>query len=350
MFKKVLDALFHTSSDLESVVPAVGEDKPAPSHKEKGRVSLLDGVVMSPHDVAFLDHLFGDSSLLTETDPFSEHVAGQLERVLLSPQVMLNELPIMPASVSTLIAELENEEFHVDALIEVIESEPSMAADVIKLANSPRYKRSERSITDLRAAFMNIGSQGLIEGVIESYVRQMTPSFNVYWRQFGQNIWTHSVQTADFSKALVKGTELEQESATAYFVGLIRNLGRMLTFQIMIEAFRHVDPEASPNSSAFKKLVHGYEARLTFTVAHYWQLPDTVQVALAYQVSRQLKRTPLGVAIYEANYLSEMQCLLASSAVNVDMLNQENDHHLSTPNARQQALDMMSKHQASTPS
>lgn len=100
--------------------------------------------------------------------------------------------------------QLQNDELNVDALLEVIESEAGIAADVITLANSPRYKRSEKSITDFKAAFMNISAKGMIEGVIESYIKEFTPSFNIYWRHLGQNIWSHRVQTAEFAKVLVK--------------------------------------------------------------------------------------------------------------------------------------------------
>ncbi|MCL9779986.1 HDOD domain-containing protein [Vibrio sp. S4M6] len=331
MFKKVLDALFNASSDSEKKQ----FHNIAPTQFQRQSISPLDDIVMNAHDTAFLDHLFGESSLDSDTDPFSDYISGLLERILVSPETILNELPVMPASVTTLITELQNEEFNIDALLEVIESEPCMAADVIKLANSSRYSRSDRQVADLKKAFMNIGAQGLIEGVINAYIQNFTPSFNLYWRHLGENIWKHSLQTAEFSKQLVKDTDLEHEEAIAYFIGLIRNLGRMVIFQLMLEAFRHVDPNASHNSSEFKKLIHKYDTIVTLSIARFWKLPETVLVALAFQTSQSSKSTPLGVVVQEANYLSELKCVLFEKSIDIETLKQQSELMLSSANARQ---------------
>ena len=74
---------------------------------------------MSLHDGEFLDYLFGESRLRTESDPFSDFVACQVERLIRSPKALLNELPVMPASVTTLMGELQSDEFDVDALLRV---------------------------------------------------------------------------------------------------------------------------------------------------------------------------------------------------------------------------------------
>lgn len=342
MFKNALNALFDSSVEPREATPDM-----EPVQLQADEVSILDDTAMNAHDTAFLN-LFGESTSMEGTDPFSDYVAEQLERILIAPQVIFRELPIMPASITTLLSELQNDEFNVDALLEVIESEAGVAADVIKLANSPRYKRSEKSITDLKAAFMNIGAQGLIEGVIESYIKEFTPSFNIYWRHFGQNIWSHSVQSAEFAKILVKNTDLESELATAYFIGLIRNLGRMITFQMMIEAFRHVDPDASPNSSGFKKLIHKYETRLTFSIAHFWQLPEIIQTALAFQISEKLESTGLGIVVLEANYLSELQCLLNAGSIDNETFIRCTQSHLTTNSARQMAAQLLNEKEFST--
>ncbi|PMI73340.1 HDOD domain-containing protein, partial [Vibrio splendidus] len=237
MFKRVLQALFSPFVD--------SKNKPSaePVQKEQQQIVATDSVqssifvppssaqpsslivdnTLSLHDGEFLDYLFGESRLRTESDPFSDFVACQIERLIRSPKALLNELPVMPASVTTLMAELQSDEFDVDALLTVIEREPSMAADVIKLANSAFYKRGEKQVTDLKTAFLNMGSQGLVEGVVNSYMKNFTPGNNIYWRHFGEKIWNHSVQTASFSKELMKDSSSQEDQAAAYFVGLIRN-------------------------------------------------------------------------------------------------------------------------------
>ena len=293
--------------------------------------SLIVDKTISLHDGEFLDYLFGESRLRTESDPFSDFVACQIERLIRSPKALLNELPVMPASVTTLMGELQSDEFDVEALLRVIEREPSMAADVIKLANSAFYKRSEKQVTDLKTAFLNMGSQGLIEGVVNSYMKNFTPGNNIYWRHFGEKIWNHSIQTASFSKELMKESPSQEDQASAYFIGLIRNLGKMIIFQMMVEAFKHVDPSVPPNSLALKRLINSYSIRLTYTIAKFWELPESVLTAIGYQESSRYACTPLGQAVFEANYLSELKYLLEAKMITAENFEPRCQQILVTP-------------------
>ncbi|PMK92460.1 HDOD domain-containing protein [Vibrio lentus] len=342
MFKRVLQALFSPFVD--------SKNKPSaePVQKEQQQTVATDSVqssifvppssalpssfivdkAISLHDGEFLDYLFGESRLRTESDPFSDFVACQIERLIRSPKALLNELPVMPASVTTLMAELQSDEFDVDALLKVIEREPSMAADVIKLANSAFYKRGEKQVTDLKTAFLNMGSQGLVEGVVNSYMKNFTPGNNIYWRHFGEKIWNHSVQTASFTKELMKDSSSQEDQAAAYFVGLIRNLGKM-----MVEAFKHVDPSVPPNSLALKRLMNSYSIRLTYTIAKFWELPESVLTAIGYQESSRYECTPLGQAVFEANYLSELQYLLEVKMITAENFETRCQQTIATPAA-----------------
>ncbi|UTT86423.1 HDOD domain-containing protein [Vibrio pelagius] len=334
MFKSVLQALFpspkgqplKTSQDTVNHVRNQSQQQLAPSQH-----TLRADKPLSPHEADFLNYLFGESRLNTESDPFSDFVAARIEKLILSPKALLNELPVMPASITTLMSEMKRDDFNVTTLLSVIDKEPSMAADMIKLANSARYRRSEKEVTDLKSAFMNMGSQGLIEGVINTYLKEFSPTLNIYWRQFGEKIWDHSLQTACYSRELLTNSTSKEDESTAYFVGLIRNLGKMIIFQVMVEAFHHVDPSVPPNSTAFKRLINCYSIKLTYTLAKFWELPEPVLLAIAYQESQKFAATPLAIAVREANYLSELQSLLRSKIIDLETFAKRSEQYLTHP-------------------
>ncbi|MGF1755239.1 HDOD domain-containing protein [Vibrio makurazakiensis] len=194
------------------------------------------------HKKEFLSYLFDETEALGGEDKFISHVALKIEGFLLSPSDMLNELPVMPRSLITLVDELNNDEFDINVVMSTIESEPKMAAEVIKLANSARYYRGDKKVSDLKTAFMYMGSEGLTDGVIKSYVNNYVPPLNIYWNHFGDRIWHHSNQTALYARELLSSQCGGQSKSVAYLVGLILNLGVMIIFQLMIESFRHVNP------------------------------------------------------------------------------------------------------------
>ncbi|USD67735.1 HDOD domain-containing protein [Vibrio sp. SCSIO 43136] len=344
MFKRVLKALFKSFSNSNKTpteVVSAQAQHPVKAENQPQTVTLKNNTPISAHAADFLGYLFGESELHTDTDPFSDFVAARVERLLLSPKALLNELPVMPASVTTLLAELQSDDFDVDKLLKVIEHEPSMAADVIKLANSARYRRSEKEVTDLKTAFMNMGSQGLIEGVINTYLKNFAPRTNIYWRQFGEKIWQHSLDTAVYSKTLLKATDAQEDEATAYFVGLIRNLGNMIIFQVMVEAFAHVDPSVPPNSMAFKRLINAYAIKLTYTLAKFWEMPTAVLNAIGFQASSKFEATALSSAVREANYLNELKCLLTSELIDAAEYELRCRAFLRSAQAQQIALEVM---------
>jgi HD-like signal output (HDOD) protein len=270
---------------------------------------------INPHDGDFHHYLFGQSEKQNKIDPFSVFVSSKIELLLLSPKTLLDQLPVLPSTVTTLMSQIKGDNFDLNEILKIIEQEPSIAADVIKTANSAFYKRSEKQVTDLKTAFMNLGSQGLFESVLISYTKQLSPSSNIYFKQFGEKIWQHSLRTAIYSKDIYINSNDNNDGSTAYLVGLIRNLGKMVIFQIMIEAFSHVDPNVPPNSQAFKNLISTFATRLTHSIAKHWQLPSEIIDAIAKQTKVKSATCKIAQAVYEANIISELEFIFEADII-----------------------------------
>jgi len=325
LFKKLLKALFslktkntpdldyfertRNSTDLK-VSPQIIDFTQSPA-------KTSSGITIKPinqHDGDFHHYLFGKSEKQNAIDPFSVFVSSKIELLLLSPKTLLDQLPVLPSTVTALLGQINNDDFELNKILMLIEQEPSMAADVIKTANSAFYKRSEKQVTDLKTAFMNLGSQGLFESVLISYTKKLSPSSNIYFKQFGEKIWQHSLKTAVYSKEIYKDLN-NDDGSTAYFVGLIRNLGKMVIFQIMIEAFSHVDPNVPPNSQAFKNLISTFATKLTYTIAKHWQLPDDIINAIAKQTKVKSATCLIAQSVYEANVISELELIFEADII-----------------------------------
>lgn len=261
----------------------------------------------------FYDYLFGDSQQQNAQDQLSEYVAEKLRQVIQAPDALLNALPVMPTSVTTAMQILQNDNFNVLELLQIIEKEPSMAADLVKLANTNQYKRGDKEVTDLHRAFMFMGAEGLVKGVVEVYLKQYAVSPSLYFRQFGQKIWQHSDSTAQLAKSLAQKCLPKDEVDTVYFVALLRNLGAMVIFQLMVDAFKYVDPDATPSSAHFKQLIATESISLVTRIAQHWQLPKTIIDILMQQNSTApTELSGAALSVYEGNLISEAKALLES--------------------------------------
>jgi len=269
------------------------------------------------YEKLFYDLLFGDDvehNNLTN-DPLSDYVSKQINDLLLSPKNLITELPIMPASVDTVLTALNNDSFNVEEIIAIIEKEPSMAANTIKLANSVKYCRSKTPIMNLKSAFMNMGSQGIMEGVVYVFLDNFTPKNSPYFKHFGNKIWQHNLQTAVISQALAEKNNNIANPAVAYLIGLLRNLGEMIIFDLMVEAFNHVDPCATPNSKAFKVLIARHAINLTVAIISKWNMPPLIIETINQQNNKLITKSPLSELIEQANFISELQSLYENNKV-----------------------------------
>ena len=267
----------------------------------------------------FYDLLFGEDvkQYSLSIDPLSEYVASQINELLLCPINLMTELPIMPASVDAVLTALNNDSFNVEDIITIIEKEPIMAADTIKLANSAKYSRSNKPIINLKSAFMNLGSQGLLQGVVYVFLDNFTPKNSPYFKHFGYKIWQHSLQTAVISKELAEQNDVIDSPDVAYLIGLLRNLGGMIIFDLMVEAFNHVAPDATPSSKAFKKLIATHSISLTVAIISKWNLPPLIIETISQQNDKLIKQSHLSELIAQANFISELQSLFEYKKVSV---------------------------------
>lgn len=291
----------------------------------------------------FYDFLFGQSPPTEQHDELSLYIANKIEKLLAKPKQILEALPVLPISLTKIIEQLNNEEFDADELIDLIQQEPVIAAKVIELANSSFYNRSHKDITDLKSAFMLLGTNGLMEGVVNGFVNKLMPQSKVYFHQYGNKIWKHCLTTGVIAKELINKSPYKQDSAQGYFIGLICNLGDMIIFQLLMDAFSVVHPDHQPNSFAFKDLMYKNSKKITYFIAKYWNFPDSILNALALQVKltkssmlgSAFNKRPIACYLYEANIISELALRFEHAEIDKDILNEAKDFLVFSDEAKQ---------------
>lgn len=277
------------------------------------------------YQYAFYDYLFGPTPNENHLphDELAENISEKINSLLTNPKLILDALPILPLSLTKVLEQLNNNEFDTDLVVKLVQQEPAIAAKVIELANSSYYNRHNKEITDLKSAFLVLGVDGLSEGVINGFISKLVPQSSIYFRQYGQKIWQHSLATGINAKALISNTSLSTDAAKAYFIGLISNLGDVIIYQLMIDAFSVVHPDCQPNSALFKELMSKHSKKLTYFIAKFWNFPNSILEVLAIQTKVKKaallpalhKKMPIACYIHEAKVISEMKERLAHEPI-----------------------------------
>ena len=330
MFKSLIKRLLPHSDVKISNATSVKDTSIETSHNIDLNEYFVDSLV-SPEQRyrdEFYDVLFGEVQHNKEQDELSIQVAVKVEQVLKKPALILDALPVLPASLSKIVEHLGNDNFDANVVIELLKNEPMIAAKVIKLANSSFYNRSNKEVTDIKSAFMQLGSYGLSKGVIDGFLSQLVPQSDVYFQHYGQLIWQHSLATGAIARELINHSHCSEQSQQAYLIGLISNLGDIVIYQIMVEAFKYAHPDCLPDSRLFRQIISRHSKRITYVIAQNWRLPASILRPLELQTKLKSAdklalvcgKYPVSCFIFEARIISKLQLRMDANLTEFEAL------------------------------
>jgi len=269
------------------------------------------------YQVQFYHFLFGKGQTHQPqlSDELSLEVAEQIDKLLDSPELIFESLPVLPLSLVKIMAQSASKQFDIENIITLIEQEPAIAAKVLEIANSPIYNKGAKEVVAIRSAFMRIGIAGLSEGVINGFLSKLVPQQNIYFQLYGKRIWQHSLCIGSYAQALIATTPSAQHAEQGYLLGLISRLGDVIIYQLLLDAFAVVHPDCCPDSVWFKDIMCKNSRRLTYRIAKHWHFPQSMIDVLASQENIQsadqcqavVAKNPLALYIYEARIISELK-------------------------------------------
>lgn len=190
-------------------------------------------------------------------------------------------LPTLPPLVMELLSSFQQEDLNVTALAERIGNEQTLAARVLRIANSPFYGLSGRvaSIHDavVILGFRAVRSLVLAAAMVGAFPAQLGRHFSP------RTFWRHSVATALAARGLARLRGENPE--TAFSAGLLHDLGRVFLAVAFPDHFaallRWQTEHDRPNREAEQAVLgldHGTAGRL---LAEQWGLPLPIGEAIA---------------------------------------------------------------------
>lgn len=142
------------------------------------------------------------------------------------------DLPPLPEILLKLQNLINDPDTHLEAIAELIETEPVLSGRLIKLANSVLFGGGREEAGDLSSAVMRLGIKMILD---LAYTLQLPNMFNRFKSLDQYRFWQHSLAVACFTQALGKKVGLpEEEQAESYVCGLMHDLG-IVVFEYLIQ-------------------------------------------------------------------------------------------------------------------
>jgi HD-like signal output (HDOD) protein len=191
----------------------------------------------------------------------------------------LHALPSIPKVAQDLIQQFDSPSTSLESVAKNIEKDPVIAAKILRLANSARFRGSRES-SSIEDAAMRLGFNTLRTLVLSSAVTgafKAGPNFDL------KAFWHKSFQVAGICRLLAKHSKADAE--IAFTCGVMHNIGELLIQTGAPDIAAKINSGhggAGRVANETLQLGFGYP-EVGAELAKRWQLPKVIQQAIAFQ-------------------------------------------------------------------
>jgi putative nucleotidyltransferase with HDIG domain len=226
-------------------------------------------------------------------------------------------LPAMPATAARVIEAIESGT-HQDKAAGLLEQDPVLALEVLRLANSATFAPRAR-VESIAHAMTLLGATRLRSLLVTASARQVFVSRNRAIRDLTASLWTHSVGVATVARQLAVRAAFPDKEAP-YMAGLMHDIGKPIVAIHLLDLERSVsrslqDRWIEPNE--WLNIVQEVHRPVGVAVAKQWNMAPDICKAIADCVEYDaVNRNSAANAVRFANALAKREGVYAGA---VDM-------------------------------
>ena len=266
---------------------------------------------------AFYDAMFDSDDV--NVNPAEEFVIAKVRQILNDTDKLSNYIAPLPVLQIQLLELLEKPNVEFAELSTLIEQDPALATRVLRIVNSPMYITRHKP-DDLISAIRMLGVSGISSIASAVLMEKIRPPKPIYYKMFGRQIWEHSLHCAHLCQSLA--SREDEDEFSAHFLGLIHDVGKIIVFNSLSEAFSEGAMDGEPGSKVFKDMMSEMSLDISYFIARDWALPEKFWMPLEEQSKKA--QSPMGKILYRANLCAELYLLLSRNKIAAD----EAENHL----------------------
>jgi HD-like signal output (HDOD) protein len=174
-------------------------------------------------------------------------------------------------------------------LARMIARDPALVGSLLKIANSPIYRRGSQPIESLERALAVLGTQGTRSLVAAALMQPVFRAANGDAAQFAEIVWEHTQRSAAAAELHAAAIE-DSDPFTAQLVALVMGLGAIMVYRCVLDeyALRNLQPEPT----AVASLLDEQTPKVARQIASGWELSERVLEALDEQQQARIERPP----------------------------------------------------------
>lgn len=203
------------------------------------------------------------------------------------------ELATLPATVIQLIDLLEDTTTCAERVQEVLERDPAMTANVLKLANSAYYG-VRRTISNVREALVMLGNRSVMTLAFATGMAPVLRRDLVVYDLTREDFWRHSVIAAAAASLSADLCGNGRWRTQAFTAGLVHDIGKLvIDMYLGSEGEDQLFEDVGGGLRAAERSVLGFDhGEVGATMADTWGFPCNLAAAVGYHHDPTLAPEP----------------------------------------------------------
>jgi len=244
------------------------------------------------HAIAFDETPGSDDARITGThDEVAAEAATLLARIDSQPRYT----PRRPQLLPQLMRAANDPDASLSGIARIIAQDPTLSANLLRIANSPFYRVSARPVESVERAVTLLGLDGLRPVIAAALVQPVMRTGEGAFGRLPGLIWEHTLLSAAAAAEHARG--LGQDDAfAAQLLGLLHGLGEIIVVQVLRDQYaRH--PGLAPDPNVVATIIEAWAAPTAHRIAGSWGLSERIGEALDAQQPEGISAAPLGRAL-----------------------------------------------------
>ena len=198
------------------------------------------------------------------------------------------QLPQLSDSSQHALSMLGKEDVDFKQLVEVVERDPALTAEVLRMVNSPAY-RSVHDVMRLHLAFARIGRRPLRALMLGITYRSVALGSAGRHRTFAKELWQASVAAGALLETMCKPYTLSPDDG--FLVGLLYNIGKLPVLKVVHDHETHSGQKVA--IEMLELLCRERHQQMGQRLASEWYIPEPIPTVIAGQGQEPADDDPL---------------------------------------------------------
>lgn len=235
----------------------------------------------------------------------------------------VNQIPLLSQTAMQLLEVLGREDHSAKDLTRIVQSDPGLTANILKLVNSAAFGLRQR-VSSLEHAVSYLGERTVTSAALNMYASVVYEhTMEGYGGSSGQ-LWDHSIRTAMAAKELAAMTGGRVNANVAYTCGLLHDIGKAVISEFLADSVPGIlaaidSGETADYLEAERQELGTDHAEIGAALAEHWNLPPEICESIRFH-HRPSDSGPEWIALVYVVHLADIVSMLGGTGTGADTL------------------------------